>query len=133
VGLACFLRSYVDPDRAMELDALRTSHAIATDVEDPSEISQLFDSISYSKGASIIRMLEAYLDTFSAQGKLPLTDVILGLRLKSAIYIYIYIQPRKPPTCFRMASMIIWYSLHIYPIQPPIDTLLIIDIIHPHI
>jgi len=58
---------YLDKSRAMELDALRTSHAIATDVEDPSEISQLFDSISYSKGASIIRMLEAYLDTFSAQ------------------------------------------------------------------
>jgi aminopeptidase N len=35
----------------MGLDALRTSHAIAVDVKHPSEIGQLFDSISYSKGA----------------------------------------------------------------------------------
>jgi aminopeptidase N len=35
----------------MDLDALRTSHAIAVDVKHPSEIGQLFDSISYSKGA----------------------------------------------------------------------------------
>lgn len=35
----------------MTLDALQTSHAIAVDVKQPAEIGQLFDSISYSKGA----------------------------------------------------------------------------------
>lgn len=30
-------------------------------VKDPKEIDQIFDSISYSKGASIIRMLHNYI------------------------------------------------------------------------
>lgn len=61
---------YDDRSTAMDLDALRTSHAIAVDVKHPSEIGQLFDSISYSKGASIIRMLEAYLGTFTQAPRL---------------------------------------------------------------
>ena len=46
---------------ALRLDGLRNSHPIEQEVGDPAEIGQLFDSISYSKGASVIRMLEAYL------------------------------------------------------------------------
>jgi aminopeptidase 2 len=45
----------------LNLDCLRSSHPIEADVEDPSEIDQIFDDISYSKGASIIRMLSTYL------------------------------------------------------------------------
>lgn len=46
--------------RALELDAMRSSHAIeipfrSARVED--EITQVFDAISYSKGASVLRML----------------------------------------------------------------------------
>ncbi len=43
-----------DRDRALSLDALNTSHAIAVDVKRPSEIGQLFDAISYSKGARFV-------------------------------------------------------------------------------
>ena len=50
-----------ETSRAMRLDGLRNSHPIEQEVGDPAEIGQLFDSISYSKGASVIRMLEAYL------------------------------------------------------------------------
>ncbi len=51
----------MDTDRALSLDGLKSSHPIEQDVHDPAEISQLFDAISYSKGASVIRMLEQFL------------------------------------------------------------------------
>ena len=50
-----------DTNRAFELDALDNSHPIEQAVDNPDEIGQLFDAISYSKGASLIRMLENYL------------------------------------------------------------------------
>jgi puromycin-sensitive aminopeptidase len=42
---------------ALSLDALRSTHPIEVEVGHPNEISEIFDEISYSKGASIIRML----------------------------------------------------------------------------
>ena len=47
--------------RALELDALSNSHPIEVDVGHPSEIDEIFDNISYSKGASVIRMLHEYI------------------------------------------------------------------------
>lgn len=46
---------------ALSLDCLHNTHAIQTDVNNPHEISEIFDAISYSKGASVIRMLADYL------------------------------------------------------------------------
>ncbi|XP_043267317.1 endoplasmic reticulum aminopeptidase 2-like isoform X2 [Venturia canescens] len=43
------------------LDALATSHPISVPVKDPAEIGAIFDTISYSKGASILYMLEGFL------------------------------------------------------------------------
>ena len=50
-----------DFSQGLHLDCLHSSHAIQVPVRNPSEISQIFDAISYSKGASVIRMLVAYL------------------------------------------------------------------------
>uniref|UniRef100_A0A1B6E9J3 Aminopeptidase n=1 Tax=Clastoptera arizonana TaxID=38151 RepID=A0A1B6E9J3_9HEMI len=47
--------------RALELDCLKNSHPIEVPVGHPSEIDEIFDDISYSKGASIIRMLHKYI------------------------------------------------------------------------
>lgn len=47
--------------RAMELDSLHNSHPIEVPVENPSEISEIFDDISYNKGSSVIRMLYNYI------------------------------------------------------------------------
>ncbi|XP_058067309.1 puromycin-sensitive aminopeptidase isoform X2 [Anopheles bellator] len=47
--------------RALELDCLRNSHPIEVPVGHPSEIDEIFDEISYDKGASVIRMLHHYL------------------------------------------------------------------------
>ncbi|XP_069490760.1 puromycin-sensitive aminopeptidase [Ambystoma mexicanum] len=49
-----------DYTRAQELDALDNSHPIEVDVGHPSEVDEIFDAISYSKGASVIRMLHDY-------------------------------------------------------------------------
>ncbi|KAL6073678.1 Aminopeptidase [Balamuthia mandrillaris] len=51
---------------ALALDSLKNSHAIEVAVTHPGEINEIFDSISYAKGASVIRMLSFYLgeDTF---------------------------------------------------------------------
>ncbi|KAL1923030.1 uncharacterized protein VTP21DRAFT_9406 [Calcarisporiella thermophila] len=43
--------------KGMLLDALRSSHPIELTVNKAEEILQIFDQISYSKGASVIRML----------------------------------------------------------------------------
>jgi len=45
---------------AMMLDGLKTSHPIDVKVRKPSEIREIFDSISYDKGGCILRMLEHY-------------------------------------------------------------------------
>eukprot|EP00092_Neocalanus_flemingeri_P017029 GFUD01018417.1.p1 GENE.GFUD01018417.1~~GFUD01018417.1.p1 ORF type:complete len:864 (-),score=303.30 GFUD01018417.1:270-2861(-) len=42
---------------ALKLDALNSSHAIEVEVGHPSEVDEIFDNISYNKGASVIRML----------------------------------------------------------------------------
>ena len=51
----------MDTIAGLNLDGLENSHPIAQDVNNPAEVSQLFDAISYSKGAAILRMLEEHL------------------------------------------------------------------------
>lgn len=45
----------------MNRDATLATHPIVQVVESPDQITELFDSITYSKGASIIRMLANYI------------------------------------------------------------------------
>lgn len=47
--------------RALDTDSMLSSHPIEVPIEDPSMIDQVFDALSYSKGASIIRMVESYI------------------------------------------------------------------------
>lgn len=48
-------------ESGMCMDSLRSTHSIAVEVNDPVEIDQIFDAISYSKGSSVIKMLENWL------------------------------------------------------------------------
>jgi puromycin-sensitive aminopeptidase len=58
-----------DLSEALHIDALKNSHPIEVPVTDPSEIDEIFDDISYSKGCSIIRMMCSYIgDAASRKG-----------------------------------------------------------------
>lgn len=46
---------------ALRLDALLHTHPIEIPVHHPAEIGEIFDEVSYSKGASVIRMLAGYI------------------------------------------------------------------------
>ncbi|KAM3538834.1 Aminopeptidase 2, mitochondrial [Beauveria bassiana] len=46
---------------ALGLDSLRSSHPIEVPVKCADEIAQIFDSISYSKGSAVLRMISTYL------------------------------------------------------------------------
>jgi len=47
--------------QAQNLDALESSHPVEVTVYHSAEVNEIFDSISYAKGASVIRMLQAAL------------------------------------------------------------------------
>ncbi|XP_038661149.1 endoplasmic reticulum aminopeptidase 1-like [Scyliorhinus canicula] len=53
---------------AMEVDAFNSSHPVSTPVENPAQIQEMFDDVSYEKGACILNMLMDYLteDVFKA-------------------------------------------------------------------
>ncbi len=53
--------AYNDLGVALKLDALKNTHPIEVEVGHPDEIGEIFDEVSYSKGASIIRMLAGFL------------------------------------------------------------------------
>ncbi|MCG3108337.1 Leucyl aminopeptidase [Metallosphaera sp. J1] len=46
---------------ALLKDSIPTTHPIETKVNSPEEVEQIFDDISYGKGASILRMIESYI------------------------------------------------------------------------
>ncbi|XP_042352305.1 aminopeptidase N-like [Plectropomus leopardus] len=53
-----------DVHRVFAVDALASSHPLSSkeeDIQKPEQISELFDAISYSKGASVLRMLSNFL------------------------------------------------------------------------
>ncbi|XP_015184599.1 PREDICTED: aminopeptidase N isoform X1 [Polistes dominula] len=52
-----------DVQSVFGLDALQSSHPISIEVGHPDEISEIFDRISYEKGASILRMMDHFLTT----------------------------------------------------------------------
>lgn len=53
-----FLDEYTE---GLRLDGLEESHPIEVEVNHASEIDEIFDAISYRKGASVIRMLQSYI------------------------------------------------------------------------
>ncbi|KAA8538770.1 hypothetical protein F0562_028335 [Nyssa sinensis] len=47
--------------QGLRLDGLAESHPIEVEINHAAEVDEIFDAISYKKGASIIRMLQSYL------------------------------------------------------------------------
>ena len=69
----------LDHNRAMGLDSLENTHPIQVKITDVEKIGEIFDEVSYSKGASVIQMLAVYL------GEKDFRD---GLRLYLKTYSY---------------------------------------------
>jgi puromycin-sensitive aminopeptidase len=59
-----------DKNEALEMDSLTETHPIEVPVRDPAEINEIFDAISYTKGGSLLRMLEAALGPATFQNLL---------------------------------------------------------------
>ena len=70
-SMKVWVRTRADKEKAMAKDALRTSHPVQQVIEDELEALAAFDDITYLKGLSLVRMLEAYI------GEAPFRD---GLR-----------------------------------------------------
>lgn len=51
----------IELHNVMELDSLASSHPVSVKVDNPAQINDIFDRISYAKGASIIRMMDHFL------------------------------------------------------------------------
>ncbi|XP_042268840.1 aminopeptidase N-like isoform X1 [Thunnus maccoyii] len=76
-----------DVHRVFAVDALASSHPLSSkeeDIQKPAQISELFDAISYSKGASVLRMLSDFLteDVF----KMGLTSYLAKFAFGNAVY-----------------------------------------------
>ncbi|KAG6391170.1 hypothetical protein SASPL_148922 [Salvia splendens] len=57
----------VECSEGLQLDGLAESHPIEVDINHASEVGEIFDAISYQKGASVIQMLQSYLGPESFQ------------------------------------------------------------------
>lgn len=53
----------VELHNVFELDSLESSHPVSVKVDNPAQINDIFDRISYAKGASVIRMMHHFLTT----------------------------------------------------------------------
>lgn len=71
-----------DLQSSFTLDCLESSHPISIPVDHPDEINEIFDRISYSKGASIIRMMNHFLT--EATFRKGLTNYLSRLEYRSA-------------------------------------------------
>ncbi|XP_064088444.1 aminopeptidase N-like isoform X2 [Macrobrachium nipponense] len=71
-----------DVQNVFSLDCLESSHPISIPVNHPDEINEIFDRISYSKGSSIIRMMNYFLtpSTFTK----GLSNYLTTLKYKNA-------------------------------------------------
>ena len=78
-SMKVWVRTRADKEKAMAKDALRTAHPVQQPIEDESEALAAFDDITYLKGLSLVRMLEAYI------GETPFRD---GLRRYIAKHAY---------------------------------------------
>lgn len=48
-------------EAALQLDSLRESHPVKVGLRDPKDVDQVFDTISYLKGCSVLEMVSGYL------------------------------------------------------------------------
>lgn len=62
-------------------DSFEATHPVSANVTSTSEIGSLFDSITYDKGSSLLRMLEATVGEANFQEGLRVTFSIFSLKI----------------------------------------------------
>lgn len=67
----------------MKYDSSVASHPIVQTVENPDQITEIFDTISYEKGASVIRMMEDVVGT--EKFELAVTNYLKKYAFKNAV------------------------------------------------
>lgn len=67
----------------LDLDATISTHSIVVDVDTPDQINSVFDTIAYSKGSSVIRMMEYFMGTDDF--KAGITDFLQRFEYKNAV------------------------------------------------
>ena len=60
-SMKVWVRNRAEKEKAMAKDALRTAHPVQQPIADEAQALAAFDDITYLKGLSLVRMLEAYL------------------------------------------------------------------------
>ncbi|XP_039261143.2 aminopeptidase N-like isoform X1 [Styela clava] len=73
---------------AFDIDALTSSHPLVQEANTPDEITALFDTISYSKGASILRMINDFMG--EENFVLGLTHYLNDLSYSSATHLDLF-------------------------------------------
>ncbi len=79
---ADFMLRTMGKSQALDGDSLRSTHPIRTHVEQPEELSQIFDEISYGKGSSVLAMLDRYLG--EERFRAGVTDYLGRFRYRNA-------------------------------------------------
>jgi len=89
-----------DLQDVFRIDALESSHPISIPVKHPDEISEIFDRISYGKGASIIRMMDKFLTTQTFRQGLTnyLTELQFDAATQDDLWRHLTVQGHKDGT-----------------------------------
>ncbi|KAM7276178.1 hypothetical protein ACFE04_018044 [Oxalis oulophora] len=95
----------------LRLDGLAESHPIEVEINHAGEIDEIFDAISYRKGASVIRMLQSYLGAEPFQPKTlgarqPPSGLQFAQRLLKSLAAYI-----KKHACSNAKTEDLWAAL----------------------
>lgn len=75
----------------METDSLPTSRPIAIDSTNPADIFQMYDAITYEKGATVIRMMSMFLgaETFQRGVQAYLKDLMFNSATERDLWTYL--------------------------------------------
>ncbi len=103
-----------EQQQALKLDALEYTHPIEVPVRHPDEIRTIFDAVSYSKGASVIHMLNNYLgnDVFKTGLRYYLKKHAYGSTTTKDLWAALEEVSHKPVSQFMDA----WTTLSGFPI-----------------
>ncbi|KAK2145083.1 hypothetical protein LSH36_704g02028 [Paralvinella palmiformis] len=104
---------------SLDIDSLTNSHPIYVPVNDPDEINEIFDRISYLKGASVIRMMNQFLGNgiFTSGLSNYLSDYAYGNANHSNLWEHLTDQAKKSHSSIDVSNIMnTWVRQMGYPL-----------------